>query len=657
MARLNPATKSTGKTLRAGTRGRWAVAALFATVACSAVILSGCAGMATNSSAKATPQDMVQITPSDMTFSNVAAGEKATQTATLVNTGTEAVTISQMAMSSAEFSTSSLAVPMSLGPGQSTKFQVTYAGKTAAGVSGTLTAMTSTGGRFHVKLKGSGGATPTLSLSTTALSFGNVLVNGSATQAVTLKNSGQTNIQISQMGVTGGGFTISGMAAPVTISAGQSVALQAKFAPATEGAVKGAISITSDAQNPTATVALNGTGVAATYTMALSPTTVSFGNVNAGSSATQTVQLSNTGNSSVTISQITASGSGISVSGAATPVTLAPSQGVALTVKFAPTTSGTTTGSLTVTSSDGVNAGASITGTGVQAGLTVTPSSASFGSVVVGSTNSQTVQVRNSGTGTLTISQATVSGTGFSLTGMALPMNLAPGQSGNFNVQYAPQGTGSVTGAVSILSNAPNSPTIVALSATGTTATATMSVSPGSLSFGSLTTGSVTTQPLTITNTGNANVSISSVSATAGGAFSIASGAGAVTLSPTQSTSVSVQFAPTSAGSKVGSVTIASNATGSVSSVSLTGTAVAPTANHSIALNWAGSSSSVSGYNVYRSTVKGASYAKMNGSLVGGVSFSDSSVQSGLTYYYVATSVDASGNESVYSNEVSAIVP
>jgi len=104
-------------------------------------------------------------------------------------------------------------------------------------------------------------------------------------------------------------------------------------------------------------------------------------------------------------------------------------------------------------------------------------------------------------------------------------------------------------------------------------------------------------------------------------------------------------------------VTIASNATGSLSSVSLTGTAVAPTVNHSIALNWGGSSSSVSGYNVYRSTVSGGSYAKMNGSLVGGVSFSDSSVQIGLTYYYVATSVDATGNESVYSNEVSAIVP
>src|SRR4029077_2008673 len=97
--------------------------------------------------------------------------------------------------------------------GQSKKFQVSYTGSSSTGASGTLTAMTSTGGRSHVKLKGSGGATPTLSLSTTALSFGNVLVDGSGTKAVTLKNSGQTNIQVSQIGVTGGGFSISGLAA------------------------------------------------------------------------------------------------------------------------------------------------------------------------------------------------------------------------------------------------------------------------------------------------------------------------------------------------------------------------------------------------------------------------------------------------------------
>jgi TolB protein len=42
---------------------------------------------------------------------------------------------------------------------------------------------------------------------------------------------------------------------------------------------------------------------------------------------------------------------------------------------------------------------------------------------------------------------------------------------------------------------------------------------------------------------------------------------------------------------------------------------------------------------------------------VGGVNYTDSSVQNGTTYYYVTTAVDSSGNESTYSNEASANIP
>jgi hypothetical protein len=432
--------------------------------------------------------------------------------------------------------------------------------------------------------------------------------------------------------------------------------LQATFAPTTAGTATGAITIASDAQNATATVALSGSSVAASYTMSLLPSSVNFGNVKAGSSTTQNVQLSNTGNSSVTVTQVAATGTGISVSGLGTPVTLAPSQSVTLSVTFAPTTAGATAGSLTVTNNDGVSAVAAVTGTQVQPGLSMTPTSASFGSVVAGNTNSQTVQIKNSGTANLTVLQATVTGSGFSLSGLALPMTLTPGQSGNFNVQYAPQSAGNVSGAVSIISNAPNSPASVALSATGVASSYTISVNPGSLSFGSVADGSSAAQGFTVTNTGNANVAISGVTATGAG-YSIVSGAGAVTLSPNQSTSVSVQFAPSTAGAVSGSVNIRSNATGSASSVALSGSGVAPPVQHSVSLNWGASSSSVAGYNVYRSVVSGSAYAKLNGSVVAGVSYADSSVQSGQTYYYVATSVDASGTESVYSNEVTAIVP
>jgi len=432
---------------KAGKRQGWGIAAIFALATCGGTVLSGCAGLANTANAKLTPQEAVQISPSDITFASVRVGQKATQIATLTNTGNEAVTITELASSAIEFATSGLATPMLIRPGQSARFTVAYTGSTSGSASGTLLAMTSHGSSTHVKLKGNNAAgTSQLSLSATTLNFGNVLVNGNVTQAVTLKNSGQSDLQIAQIAVTGGEFSASGLAAPVTISAGQSMALQATFAPKAAGTATGAITVTSNATNPTSTVALSGSAVAASYTMSLSPSSLNFGNVSAGSSSKQNLQLSNTGNSSVTVTQAAASGAGISVGGLGAPVTLAPSQSLTLGVTFAPATAGATAGSVTVTNNDGVNAVAAVTGTQVQPGLSLSPTSASFGSVVTGNKSSQTVQIKNSGTANLTVSQATVTGAGFSVNGMTLPLTLTPGQSGNLNVQFAPPAAGTTDG-------------------------------------------------------------------------------------------------------------------------------------------------------------------------------------------------------------------
>src|SRR5215468_5060123 len=144
------------------------------------------------------------------------------------------------------------------------------------------------------------GKLPQLSLSTTSLKYGNVLVHGTSTQAVTLKNSGSSDVNVSQLNVSGAGFSVSGAAVPFTLPAGQSAALQATFAPMAAGAATGSVTIASDAQTASSTVALSGTGVNATYTMLLNPTSVAFGNLNVGSTAKQTMQLSNTGNTSFT---------------------------------------------------------------------------------------------------------------------------------------------------------------------------------------------------------------------------------------------------------------------------------------------------------------------------------------------------------------------
>lgn len=634
--------------------GDWGIVAALA-VASAVMVLSGCAGL--NNNPNGLTPEAVQISPASINFPNLAIGQKATQIATLTNTGSEAVTISRVELSSTQFEAAGIRTPLSIGPGQSTRFQVVYTAASSGPTTGMLTAMTAHGGSSSkTRLRGAGATSTTqLALSTTAVNFGKVMVNGSSTQAVALKNNGSTDIHVSQIALSGGAFSISGAAVPLTISAGQSVAVQANFAPTAAGSVTGAIDITSDAQNSLAAVSLSGTGVAASYTMSLLPGSINFGNIAVGSSATQNVQLSNTGNSTVTVMQIAASGSGISVNGISMPLSLAPSQSVALAVRFAPTAAGAVSGGISVVSSDGTNVATSVTGTGTQPALSVTPGSVAFPSVVVGNTNSQTLQLKNIGNADLVISQATVTGAGFSLSGLAAPLTLSAGQSTGFNIQCAPQSAGAVTGTLTIVSNAPNSPATVGLTGTGLAASYALSVNPGSLSFGTVTDGSTASQGFTITNTGNSNVAISGVTASGTG-FSIASGAGAVTLSPNQSTTVTVQFAPSATGSATGTATILSNATNSASPVSLNGVGAAPV-THSVALNWQASTSTVTGYNVYRSSVSGSAYAKVNGSLVSGVTYADSGVQSGQTYYYVATSVDSNGNESSFSNEVSAVVP
>jgi fibronectin type 3 domain-containing protein len=76
-----------------------------------------------------------------------------------------------------------------------------------------------------------------------------------------------------------------------------------------------------------------------------------------------------------------------------------------------------------------------------------------------------------------------------------------------------------------------------------------------------------------------------------------------------------------------------------------------------VALTSNASTSTVTGYNVYRGTVSGGLYTKINSALFTALTYTDSTVQSGTTYYYVTTAVDSGGNESVYSNEVSAPIP
>jgi hypothetical protein len=129
-------------------------------------------------------------------------------------------------------------------------------------------------------------------------------------------------------------------------------------------------------------------------------------------------------------------------------------------------------GSLGVAGCSGVvkasgGAAAPTTSTATTPSIEVLPSSIAFGNVAVGVTNTQTVAINNGGTADLSISQATITGTGLSLSGISVPLTVAAGTSSYFNVAYGPTATGSVSGTITLTSNAASSPTSVTVSGTG----------------------------------------------------------------------------------------------------------------------------------------------------------------------------------------------
>jgi hypothetical protein len=79
-------------------------------------------------------------------------------------------------------------------------------------------------------------------------------------------------------------------------------------------------------------------------------------------------------------------------------------------------------------------------------------------------------------------------------------------------------------------------------------------------------------------------------------------------------------------------------------------------ASHVVDLSWNASTGAI-GYNTYRGTVSGGPYTLVNPGLVAATLYTDATVVSGTTYFYVVTSVDNTGTESGYSSEATAIVP
>jgi Protein of unknown function (DUF1573)/Abnormal spindle-like microcephaly-assoc'd, ASPM-SPD-2-Hydin/Immunoglobulin I-set domain len=106
-------------------------------------------------------------------------------------------------------------------------------------------------------------ATPVLNASKTSLSFSSVNIGSNITLPVTFTNGGNSNVTISNVTISGAGYSAEGVQSGQILTPGQTAALNVIFAPAGTGLLPGSITVTSNAANSPESVSLSGTGVQA----------------------------------------------------------------------------------------------------------------------------------------------------------------------------------------------------------------------------------------------------------------------------------------------------------------------------------------------------------------------------------------------------------
>jgi nitrogen fixation protein FixH len=623
----------------------------------------GCQGISSSNKSSTPPPNNTKpgeltVAPTSVSFGIVEVGNNQSKPATMTNSGGSSLTVSKVTSSGAGFSVSGVSLPLTLASGQSQGFTVVFTPASAGTITGNL-AIANTGSTPTVNVALSGGSQTVgaVTPSSPSLNFGSILVGSKQTLTETLNNTGGSALTVTQVTPTGTGFAVSGLTLPLNLPAGEGQSFSVTFTPQSAGTVSGNLAIANTGATPVMNIPLSGGGQTA-GALTPSPASLNFGSVEVGSNQALTETLTNSGGSSVTVAQVSPTGTGYSVSGLSLPLTLTAGQSQGFSVTFTPSSTGNSSGNLAILSNaSDASLNVPLSGNGLAPGsLAPSPSSLSFGDVQVGNNQQLSETLTNSGGVNVNISQASVAGTGFTMSGLNPPLTLTPGQHYTFTVTFTPPSPGSDSGNVSIVSNASNPNLSIPLSGTGTPVPqGTLAVTPTSMDFGNVVVGTNSQLTGTLTASGE-SVTVSS-DIFNGSAYALSGISFPVTIPAGQHVQFTITFTPAGTGSASGSVSFASNASNSPTVETFTGDGTPPP-QHSVNLSWTASNSqNISGYNIYRGIKSGGPYSKINAVLNASTVYTDTTVTDGQTYYYVTTAVNSSNEESAYSNQTTAVIP
>jgi hypothetical protein len=220
-------------------------------------VLTACGILAAATSAFAAAS--YSVFPTGLSFSPQTAGTVSTaQTVSVYNLGQTTITVTGVTPSNSAFVVSG-SLPATVTAGKWANFTVTFNPTSPKTYSGTLTFAVTGLANQQATLGGVGASTTAIAtLNTKSLNFGSLALGASATQTVTITNTGTTSFKVTGVTVTYP-FSQTGFTSAVSIAKGKSLTMQVTFYPTLTGTTNGTMWIVYDSLAP-AGLSLTGTG-------------------------------------------------------------------------------------------------------------------------------------------------------------------------------------------------------------------------------------------------------------------------------------------------------------------------------------------------------------------------------------------------------------
>ena len=296
---------------------------------------------------------------------------------------------------------------------------------------------------------------PALGLATSRLIFAATNIGQTGSQALALSNPGNQALSISSISSDNPEFQVSLQNA--TIAPGQALHIDVVFAPQTPGLKSATLTILSDdPANPAINIPLEGSGILRS-SLELSTGNLRFSETAVGRLETRTLRLRNSGGADLSLLALSTSSDEFQL--ATTSALIAPGEFFSVEITFAPQTAGSKTETLTILSDDPVNPERQLpiaASAVLRPNLTPSTSLLDFGETAVGNTTARDLSLSNLGETAIQITRIAANDPAF--TTAPTTAELAPGESLEIRVLFAPGTPGPKSATLTILSDDPAAP-------------------------------------------------------------------------------------------------------------------------------------------------------------------------------------------------------